>query len=331
MTPTTFTLQVSPAAYTAAPLACAGTASISLDSSNTTKGLGGPTTGAGICYTTDGVTAPGCTAGGAVTCVANGALPAVTGALSTNTTIKAQTCLANFSGTTNSQVYTFTPYTHTIAPIDGTVANFTAGSEQVPGANCGVATCTASGTQNGYITYDATNVYVGMDNVPAAPGAGAPWYATAYFGTGGAGGATKDLPLFANNMQVSRNISAGANIQWALQWNTTTPTTAPLWFTWNSGTGAWAQAATYPGTFGAAAAGTVEFSIPLSAFGTPATLYSFGSVLSNVGGAANATEQFRFPGTASAPNVNTQYDEFFADTRSSCLGPNAQVAPFTRF
>jgi len=247
--------------------------------------------------------------------------------LSSNTTIKAQTCLANFSGTSNSQAYTFTPYTHTITPVDGTVGNFTAGSEQVLGDVC-AAGCVASGAaQHGYITYDATNAYLGADTVPASGAGGT--YVAEYFGTGGAGGATKDLPLFAGNTSISRNITAGANIQWALQWNTTTPTVAPLWFTWNSGTGAWAQGTLPTGaTFGAAAAGSVEFAVPLAAFGSPATLYSFGAALTPSTTAAPATESFRWPGSTTEANSSTTYDRFFSDMLSSCSSPISQQAQF---
>jgi hypothetical protein len=250
-------------------------------------------------------------------------------ALAATTTVMAQTCLANFSGTLGSQKYTFTPYTHTITPIDGTVGNFTAG-ETVLGDNC-LAGCAASvSQQHGYITYDAANVYLGVDSVPSGA-AGMP-YAAIYFGTGGAGGATKDLPLFAGNTSISRNITAGANIQWALEWNTTTTTTAPLWFTWQAGSGSWMQAASYPGTFGSAATNSVEFSIPLSTFSaTPAslTLYSFGAVLAPSTTAAPATEQFRWPGSATGANSSTTYDRFFADVLSSCLTtPATQQAQF---
>jgi hypothetical protein len=237
----------------------------------------------------------------------------------------AQTCLPNFNGTTGSQKYTFTPYTHTITPIDGTVGNFTAG-ETVLGDNCPAGCAPSGAQQHGYITYDATNVYLGVDSVPSGA-AGMP-YAAIYFGTGGSGGATKDLPLFAGNTSISRNITAGANIQWALEWNTTTPATAPLWFTWQAGSGSWMQAASYPGTFGAAAANSVEFSIPLSTFGTPAALWSFGAVLSPSATAAPATESFRWPGSAAGANSSTTYDEFFDDTLASCLSPAAQHAPF---
>jgi hypothetical protein len=327
LTPMTFTLQVSPAAFTAPPLACGGSVSISLDTSNTTQGLGGPTPGASICYTTDGVTAPGCTAGGAVTCVANGALPAVTAALSTNTTVKAQTCQTNFSGTTGSQAYTFTPYSHTISPIDGTVGNFTVASEQVSASTCGGA-CAPS-AQHGWLTYDATNVYVGVDNVPAAPPMTAghlpPWYVVVYFGTGGAGGASKDLDLFKGGININRTISAGANIQWALLWNTAN-SGAPVWYQWS--TGAWVQQASFPGSVGVAAASTADFSVPRSAIGSPSTLYVVGAVMSNTAAAGQATEEFRFPSIVAASNTNANYDAFFSDVLSSCSNPNAQTTSF---
>jgi hypothetical protein len=327
MTPTTFTLQVSPASFTAPPLACGGTASITLDSSFTTQGFGGPTPGAGLCYTTDGVTAPGCTAGGAVTCVANAGLPAMVAGLSANTTIKVQTCLANFSGTTNSQAYTFTPYSHTISPIDGTVGNFTVASEQVSASTCGGA-CAPS-AQHGWLTYDATNVYVGVDNVPAAPPMTAghlpPWYVVVYFGTGGAGGASKDLDLFKGGININRTISAGANIQWALLWNTAN-SGAPVWYQWS--TGAWVQQASFPGSVGAAAASTADFSVPRSAIGSPSTLYVVGAVMSNTAAAGQATEEFRFPSIVAASNTNANYDAFFSDVLSSCSNPNAQTTSF---
>jgi hypothetical protein len=306
-----------------------------LDNSNTTKQSGGQTlvangspSNASICYTTDGVTQPGCTNGSpaAVTCVA-GPGPQNLPALSANTKVMVQTCLAGFSGTTSSQTYTFTPYTHTISPIDGTVGNFSVADEQVGAFSCSAGACSAA-AQHGWITYDATNIYVGVDSVPASPpmtaGQLPPWYVALYFGSGGAGGATEDLPTLAGTANIQRSITAGANIQYALKWNTAGGT--PVWYTWVSG--AWTPATLPTGVaVGASVANTVEFSIPIAAVGSPTTLYSFGAVLSNVQG-ASSYEQFRWPGTTNVATSNTTYDEFFDDTLASCLFPNAQKTPF---
>jgi len=212
------------------------------------------------------------------------------------------------------------------------LSDWTVAKEQVATYQCGGGGACTAQAPKGYFTYDATNVYVGLDfqGVNTPPNSGN-WLGI-YFGNGAGGGATIDLPVFKGAININRTIAAGAGIQYGFEWQSTSGTGTPSWFTWNNGGGSW-TAGTFPaaGVVGYSSANnTVEFSIPLAAIGATSgsTVAMFAAVVGPLPGTIN--ELFRFPAavaTGGSTN-NSNYGYVFLDSLASCSAPNVQFKSY---
>jgi hypothetical protein len=269
------------------------------------------------------------------------------------------------AGETGSQSYTVSPYAHPItvdgnlsewkAVLTDGAAPFapnvpaSADGEGVQTWNPGAGASNGQLGSWGFYTHDATNLYIGLAycqtatgvfgaRVACAAGAGGntppvgTTYAAFYIGANpgaGATGAIKDLPIFGGTININRNVSAQLGIGWAFQWQSTNGA-APGTFNWNGSTVAWAPNAppnpAFPVTVGYDATfNTAEFSIPLTALGTPnpTNLTVFGTVVANIG-STNTNELFRFPGQAGQVEGGggAGYTEVFNDNLLACTFPN---------
>lgn len=161
-----------------------------------------------------------------------------------------------------------TGYRHTIS-IDGT-NDFTTASERF------VTTSGAASGYYAYVTWDATNLYVGYDGGDVASGSATKWiFAYLDVDPGAGTGATSGVKY--NHQQP--NFPAGFGAEYYLRWKADDTFTTLESYS----AGAWSTIAT--STLAHSRSGTyVEFAIPLAALGSPSTLGVITFWLNELGG-----------------------------------------------
>ena len=289
------------------------------------------------------VTAGICTAAGGNNC------PTI-GLVASNNPVTWNTCVpgANYStaaaGEAGTNAYTVPAYTDKIT-VDGSLSEWdtadTTGAEDVyagsflpayvgatsfavPNAPVlGSAASSAAGNTAiqpiGFLTYDATNLYLGfaycggsvlgatrtpqtacavtMGVYPPAASSAFGFFIGANPGAA-ASGATTDLAPLGGNGNALHGIDTTAGIQWAFVYQATGGSAVSGTATWGGPVKGWDNTKTFTVTAAQdAAIWTQEFSIPLSTFGAvlPATLTAYGALFANVS-SATSVELFRWPG-----------------------------------
>jgi hypothetical protein len=285
-----YTLNVTPVAITSDNM-CSATFTIA----PATSTIGGPTTGATLCYSTTGSFSYCGPQGGApagVTCAAYASTGLAPVASSGN--IWVTTCRTGFNGDTGSMhAATVTAYTNNNITINGTndASEWTAGD-----------TLAGTAGTTGYFTHNASTLFFGASGYTAAAGTDV----VVYLGDGTGGTTTKPAPFGTGALPF------GA--KWAFGWATNN--TGVVEYAW-SGT-AWA-ATTFSPNLTVQFVNFVEMSLPLAAIGSPGTVDMAGAIVTGVGtpGAATAAT---WP-TSGVPVTHVH------DVLSSCHTPLQQAAP----
>jgi hypothetical protein len=308
---------------------------------DTDKLAGGPSTGACICYTSDGSTPvcdpTNCTGGNQTPPVKTGTncfvwtgtgsnTTMVGGPFAASVTVNTAACLTGFDPASGTQPLTTTPYTHggPIDATDGTLAEWSAALESLPATN---VHHNVIGHSVPYLTYDMTNLYLGLLYTTSTPDftPSAGLY-VAYLGDGNAtGAATQFVPADGLFVIGPPGLPTAAGFKYAFTW-ATDGSSAPVTYKWNATTLQWV---TTPFTVVAGFDvndGSAEFQIALSALGlTPgvSTVTMAGNVITGAG-TSSATYPELFPGPAFNGGAFAIAD-YWAANLASCLAPNTQV------
>jgi hypothetical protein len=172
-----------------------------------------------------------------------------------NTTYSAFACKDNLTYShIENQAVTFAPYVHTPAfPLTGATSDFTTG---VPGAGENIAALDGA---TAYVTYDATNLYIGFDKGAAF---GATDIVHFYIGTPVTGTATPNTTLDTGFGAVA--LPATFNAVYDVFWNS--HTSAAGINAWNAGATppAWAASTNVPTVKYNMGSTFVEIAVPLS-------------------------------------------------------------------
>jgi hypothetical protein len=317
--------------------------------------LGGATPGECFCYTTDG-TPPSCSASN---CASTGTTSCSTDpqiiTAATSETITWATCALGFDSTTGSQVYSTAPYSHTIK-ADGNLTDWDINSEAVTTVNIDNWGCSSDDIGIGYLSYDATNLYLAIDprsaingnysgeccdyvdgtNCPETRCEPSPTtFIALYIGNGTGNGATdrllgneSDYNGFFGSLNdycaMANVLPASAGFTHAIVWQSD-GAAAPQTFVWTAG--AWA-ASSFNVTVGfQAATNTPEFQVPLASLGltSASTVTMLGNSFADATAAAEGAERgsaelFRWPNGGDA----CTYNSYFSASLGSCLSPVAQ-------
>jgi len=334
-----YVLNVTPVVVTNAntTLACgANNVTIGLDCSvnggvcsTATVNANGPTLGSEFCYSTT-VAVPNCAGGAGITCItaanANSVPAATTITITGNTTINAASCLVSgtqtFNSTTTTPAVAFTPFTFTPI-IDGSLADWLAGTAAAPAADLTLTTDLGVGTSQGYFGYDTGNYYFAYNNIPS--GGAATTFVTIYVGdaTGAAGGTTNLLAPDTNSTSAAV-LPAGTDAKYAF--TVETDTKAVTAYSYNATAGMW-QTATFTGTV--ATAGTdLELSVPKANVGSLAQVNVLGALVTNVGQTnGNAANPAAATDTWPETGGVALFKDFAQANTASCQAPNAHILP----
>ncbi len=219
-----------------------------------------------------------------------------------NTGFNAFACKDGLTYSTSSgNAYTFGPYSHTIA-MTGAVADFNAGAEGI----------TTSDANTAYVSYDATNLYVGFNspnvNVVTSPGE----YIHFYIGGSAGGTSTADTVL---GLGLGGALPPGFRGLFHVYWKNDNTATHVDQYNGSN----WVASAIVPTiAYNGGASTFVEFRIPLAAIGSPTDIHLLGGA-SVGGGAASSIDVW--------PNGNAdgldfiQWQTEFLDHRSCRTRP----------
>ncbi len=276
--------------------------------STATFNAGGATTGATVCYSTDGTAVNSCTAVmGHIICGTAGTLHTTVNALqSIPVTINALACASGFANSAATLPVTVTPYSAAITFTGNPFTDFVVAPTNED------AVSNSAGGGNSYLSTTASTLYVGMDGIAHAPAT----YTVVYLGNGvAAGAATASTPAIS----LLPPMATAAGFQYAVQFPT--EGTAATLYAWSSGTTAWVAqpAASAPAITVKADMTAEEFSIALSALpqlgANPATITMYTTEITNAG-ALGAGLAWSAPAPAAFPQTH-----WFAHATGSCLYP----------
>jgi hypothetical protein len=353
-----FVLQVSPVAFSSpsgstltCPTACGGLGScpsapwnvggltsdlvLSQDITTATLDLGGPTTGAIVCWTTDlsAVSAPNCAPGANTTTQCAPIINGVAGValnLLSSTTLNTLTCKNGYVGISQATPYTLPPYRHAIT-VDGNISEWVIG-------NCGDTNpinnngCTpgeaviGNPANEGYMSYDGTSAYFAFDGKASYVPGPHNWLVL-HIGNGIGANSAIDLPPALGGFGINEGNATPPGVQYDILWQSDGTQPATL-MQWQNLTATWVALSSpipkvgYSGT-PAAQVTHVEISVPLASIGfgllTKQTLW--GAIYSGVnnGNPANVTP------IADFRDIGGTTGGHFADIYSSCLSPNQAI------